>query len=254
MRHSPLPPPFFPDGVSTRRVSSFAPIESGKRHVTAQGPRCRVRDAVAPHRHRSARSRDSRCGLRRLPRAAGCAADHDHEPAARLQPPRRADDLFHRSRHPHGRSGVRRHRAAEQRHPAPVDRSAVVGRARPGIPSGRYLVWSDIPNNRQLRWLEDDGHVSVFRMPSNNSQRQHLRLPGPPALLRAPDAAGGALRARRLDHGPGRQLRGQAAQLAERRRAASRRQLLVHRSALWRPALRGRARRRRRADATPQGG
>lgn len=34
---------------------------------------------------------------------------------------------------------------------------------------GRYLVWSDIPNNRQMRWLEDDGHVSVFRMPSNNS-------------------------------------------------------------------------------------
>ena len=34
---------------------------------------------------------------------------------------------------------------------------------------GRYLVWSDIPNNRQLRWLEDDGSVKVFRMPSNNS-------------------------------------------------------------------------------------
>ena len=34
---------------------------------------------------------------------------------------------------------------------------------------GRYLVWSDIPNNRQLRWLEDNGQVSVFRMPSNNS-------------------------------------------------------------------------------------
>src|SRR5215510_5737769 len=33
---------------------------------------------------------------------------------------------------------------------------------------GRYLLWSDIPNNRQLRWLDDDGHVSVFRMPSNN--------------------------------------------------------------------------------------
>lgn len=33
----------------------------------------------------------------------------------------------------------------------------------------RYLLWSDIPNNRQLRWLEDDGHVSVFRTPSNNS-------------------------------------------------------------------------------------
>ena len=34
---------------------------------------------------------------------------------------------------------------------------------------GRYLVWSDIPNNRQLRWLEDDGRVSIFRSPSNNS-------------------------------------------------------------------------------------
>jgi gluconolactonase len=34
---------------------------------------------------------------------------------------------------------------------------------------GRYLVWSDIPNNRQLRWLEDDGRVTVFRKPSNNS-------------------------------------------------------------------------------------
>src|SRR4029079_4491230 len=34
---------------------------------------------------------------------------------------------------------------------------------------GRFLVWSDIPNNRQFRWLDDDGHVSVFRNPSNNS-------------------------------------------------------------------------------------
>ena len=34
---------------------------------------------------------------------------------------------------------------------------------------GRYLVWSDIPNNVQMRWLEEDGHVSVFRNPSGNS-------------------------------------------------------------------------------------
>jgi len=34
---------------------------------------------------------------------------------------------------------------------------------------GRYLVWSDIPNNRQLRYLDDDGRVTVFRAPSNNS-------------------------------------------------------------------------------------
>ena len=28
---------------------------------------------------------------------------------------------------------------------------------------GRYVVWSDIPNNRQMRFLEEDGHVSTFR-------------------------------------------------------------------------------------------
>jgi gluconolactonase len=34
---------------------------------------------------------------------------------------------------------------------------------------GRYLLWSDIPNNIQMRWLEEDGHVTQFRHPANNS-------------------------------------------------------------------------------------
>lgn len=34
---------------------------------------------------------------------------------------------------------------------------------------GRYLVWSDIPNNVQMRWLEEDGHVSTFRNPAGYS-------------------------------------------------------------------------------------
>jgi gluconolactonase len=34
---------------------------------------------------------------------------------------------------------------------------------------GRYLVWSDIPNNVQMRWIEDDARVTVFRNPSGNS-------------------------------------------------------------------------------------
>lgn len=34
---------------------------------------------------------------------------------------------------------------------------------------GRYLLWSDIPNDVQLRRLDDDGHVSVFRSPAGNS-------------------------------------------------------------------------------------
>jgi gluconolactonase len=35
--------------------------------------------------------------------------------------------------------------------------------------AGRYLVWSDIPNNRMLRYDECSGAVGVFRQPSNNS-------------------------------------------------------------------------------------
>ena len=34
---------------------------------------------------------------------------------------------------------------------------------------GRYLVWSDIPNDVQMRWVEDDGHVSTMRRPAGYS-------------------------------------------------------------------------------------
>ena len=34
---------------------------------------------------------------------------------------------------------------------------------------GRYLVMSDIPNNRQMRWLNEDGHFSAVRSPSGYS-------------------------------------------------------------------------------------
>jgi gluconolactonase len=34
---------------------------------------------------------------------------------------------------------------------------------------GRYLVWSDIPNDVQMRWLDEDGHVSTMRRPAGNS-------------------------------------------------------------------------------------
>ena len=113
---------------------------------------------------------------------------------------------------------------------------------------GRYLVWSDIPNNRQLRWLEDDGRVSVFRAPSNNSNGNTFDFGGRQVscehLLR---------RVVRYEHDgtvtvARRRLRRQTAELAERRRAASRRQLLVHRSAVRRPALRRRARRAGRTE------
>ena len=79
-------------------------------------------------------------------------------------------------------------------------------------------------------------------------QRQHLRLPGPADFLRAPDR-----RVVRYEHD------GSVTVIADKfkgKRLNSpndvvphpRRQHLVHRSALWRPALRGRARRGGRAE------
>jgi gluconolactonase len=44
--------------------------------------------------------------------------------------------------------------------------------------AGRYLVWSDIPNDRVLRWDETDGSVSVFRQPSQNSNGHTVDLQG----------------------------------------------------------------------------
>lgn len=35
--------------------------------------------------------------------------------------------------------------------------------------AGNYLVWSDIPNNAQMRYLPEDGHVSMMRNNSGNS-------------------------------------------------------------------------------------
>ena len=152
------------------------------------------------------------------------------------------------------------YRPAQQRHQAAVDRRAVGGGAgleRRG-PLSRLERHPEQPAAALARGRRPR---DVFRMPSNNSNGNTLRLPGPAALLRAPDAPRRPLRARRLDHGARRLLQRQAPQLAERRRPASRRQLLVHRPALRRPALRGGARRggraeqrRRAAQAPPRPG
>jgi len=37
------------------------------------------------------------------------------------------------------------------------------------VADGRYLLWSDIPNDRILKWEEETGAVSVFRKTSNNA-------------------------------------------------------------------------------------
>src|SRR5690348_9806896 len=45
---------------------------------------------------------------------------------------------------------------------------------------GRFLMWSDIPNNRTMRWDDETGAMSVFRKPANtangNTRDRHGRL------------------------------------------------------------------------------
>jgi gluconolactonase len=43
---------------------------------------------------------------------------------------------------------------------------------------GRYLVWSDVASNVQLRWLEEDSRVSTFRNPSGYSNGNSFDFEG----------------------------------------------------------------------------
>ena len=45
------------------------------------------------------------------------------------------------------------------------------------VAKGQYLVWSDIPNNRIMRWSESEG-VSVFRSPCGNTNGHTTDLEG----------------------------------------------------------------------------
>ena len=44
--------------------------------------------------------------------------------------------------------------------------------------AGRYLVWSDIPNDRMLRFDDTDGSASVFRQPALNTNGHTVDLQG----------------------------------------------------------------------------
>ena len=124
--------------------------------------------------------------------------------------------------------------------------------------AGQYLLWSDIPNNRIMRWDGTDGSTSVFRQPSNNTNGhtvdrqgrlvscEHLgrRVAAPSLMARSPcwptastaraqfpQRRGGQVRQLDLVHGPSLRhrlgLRGRA-----RRERDRRLQRLSHRSAI----------------------
>lgn len=46
------------------------------------------------------------------------------------------------------------------------------------VPAGRYLVWSDIPNDRMLRWDETTGCTGVFRYPAGYTNGNTLDRQG----------------------------------------------------------------------------
>lgn len=46
------------------------------------------------------------------------------------------------------------------------------------VPAGRYLVWSDIPNDRMLRWDETTGEVGEFRFPAGYTNGNTLDREG----------------------------------------------------------------------------
>ena len=69
---------------------------------------------------------------------------------------------------------------------------------------GRYLLWSDIPNNRIMRWEEETGAVSVFRKPSNYANGNTRDRQGRLVTCEHGGRRVDAHRVRRHDHGADR--------------------------------------------------
>ena len=97
------------------------------------------------------------------------AAEHGHDAAARLRAERGADHLLHRSGRPHRRPDVQRAAPAQQRRssgcgPARSGRRGRRGAARAATSSG-----ATSPTTGSCAGSRTTASVSVFRMPSNNS-------------------------------------------------------------------------------------
>ena len=129
-------------------------------------PARRSDTVLRPERLRDGEERNEPTELRRRRRRARFGADHQAARADRLP--------LGASRHALSRSayGSTRQALPAKVGNAAIERIATGFRWAEGpvyFRDGGYLLWSDIPNNRIMRWLEDDGHVSVFRSPSNFS-------------------------------------------------------------------------------------
>ena len=127
---------------------------------------CDRRPARVSHERRGRSRRRRRCG------GAGRVARAQQAPAARRRP-RRYGPGAEPVRYPDPDVVVLDKRFAKIKiGNSPIRRLHTgmlwaEGPAWNGV--GKYLVMSDIPNDIQLRWIEDDGHVSVIRRPAGNS-------------------------------------------------------------------------------------
>ena len=73
---------------------------------------------------------------------------------------------------------------------------------------GRYLLFSDIPNNRILKWEEETGRGLGLPQAIEQHQRQHARSRGAIAVVRTRRAPSHADGIRRFDHGVDGPVRG----------------------------------------------
>ncbi len=101
----------------------------------------------------------------------------------------------------------------------------------------RCLLWSDIPNNRLMRWDEETGAVSVFRAPANHANGNTRDRQGRLLTCEHLTTPHHAHRIRRFPHRHRRPLRRQTPQLTQRPRLQVRRLDLVHRPAVRRARL-----------------
>ena len=133
-------------------------------------------------------------------------------------------------------------RGPEQRHPPPLDRRALGGGA--GLERGRPLPGLERHPQQPPVALAGGGRPRLASSARRQQQfqRQHLRLPGPPALLRARSPAASCATSStarpRCWPTPSRASRSTRPTTSCQHPDGI---VLVHRSALWRPALRGRA-------------
>ena len=113
---------------------------------------------------------------------------------------------------------------------------------------GRYVVFSDIPEQRADALGRSDRKSHAAARAVELFERQHVRLPGAADLVRAPDRARRAIRISGGADGARVHVRRQAAERAERRdRASERRRHSLHRSRLRQPLVLRRHRPRARA-------